>query len=162
MPVPVPYLAYEIVKLKLQGIRYTGAFGSKGCLGMGRFWRKILFFQNIRKLYMNLFGIKGRFRIWIFFRKIFTPRGPRPGFFKDRFLRLGPLDEKILKSDFRFGFSTTEYPLWDILFVKITPFSYFPVKFRSRSTEFLGFQGSVTPPTYPLDKNEYDFRHQHI
>ena len=62
-----------------------------------RFWRKMLSFQNIRKLYMNRFGIKRRFRIWIFFRKIFTPWGPRPGFLKDRFLRLGPLNEKISK-----------------------------------------------------------------
>ena len=44
----------------------------------------------------------------------------------------------------------------------ITPFSYFPVKSRSRSTDFLTFRRSVTSPTGPLGKNDYDFWNQHV
>ena len=36
--------------------------------------------------------------------------------------------------------------MWDILIVKITSFSHFPVKARSRSTDFSTFRWSVTPP----------------
>ena len=60
-------------------------------------YRKNLFFPNIHKLYMNRFDIKRRFRIWNFFRKIFTPWGPRPGFLKTVFWGLGLLAEKIFK-----------------------------------------------------------------
>ena len=76
----------------------------------------------------------------------------RPGFLKPK--PPWKMMKKFLKSDFRFGFGTTENPVWDILFVKKTPFSYFPVKSRSRSTYFFGFLWVCNSAP---GKNEYDF-----